>query len=60
MPCDWRQNKHPFNSLFSTTTWLSQYQKGKIIQDFNHTNTLSLNFYGPLASDDIQPTVTKH
>jgi len=26
---------HPFNSLFSRTTWVSRYQKGRTILDFN-------------------------
>ena len=26
---------HPFNGLFSTTTWVSWYQKGKTSQDLN-------------------------
>ena len=26
---------HPFNSLFSSTTWVSQYQKGKTSLDLN-------------------------
>jgi len=28
-------NKHPFNGLFSRTTWVSRQQKGKTILDFN-------------------------
>ena len=28
---------HPFNSLFSRTTWVSQYQKGKTSLDLNQT-----------------------
>jgi len=31
----YRQNKHPFNGLFSRTTWVSRQQKGKTILDFN-------------------------
>ena len=26
---------HPFNGLFSRTTWVSWYQKGRTILDFN-------------------------
>ena len=26
---------HPFNSLFSVTTWVSQYKKGKASLDLN-------------------------
>ena len=29
-----RQNTHPFNGPLSTTTWVSQYQKGKTNLDF--------------------------
>jgi len=28
---------HPFNRLFSRKTWVSQYQKGRTILDFNET-----------------------
>jgi len=28
-------NKHPFNGLFSRTTWVIQHQKGRTILDFN-------------------------
>jgi len=27
--------QHPFNGLFSRTTWVSWYQKGRIILDFD-------------------------
>jgi len=27
--------KHPFNGLFSRTTWVCQYQKGRTTVDFN-------------------------
>jgi len=30
------------------------------LQRDNHTNTSSLNFYGPDALPDVQPTVSKH
>ena len=29
---------HPFNGLFSITTWLSQYQKGKTDLDLNEAS----------------------
>jgi len=29
---------HPFNGLFSTTTWVSRYQKGKTSLDLNEAN----------------------
>jgi len=28
-------DRHPLNGLFSRTTWVSQYQNGKTILDFN-------------------------
>ena len=28
---------HPFNGLFSRTTWVSRYQKGKASHDLNET-----------------------
>jgi len=28
---------HPFNGLFSRTTWVSRYQKGKTSVDLNET-----------------------
>ena len=30
----WQQQQQPFNGLFSRTTWVSQYQKGKTNLDF--------------------------
>ena len=33
-----KQNKCPLNSIFSRTTWVGQYQKGKTIVDFNEAN----------------------
>jgi len=30
-----QQHQQPFNDLFSRTTWVSWYQKGKTILDFN-------------------------
>ena len=33
-----KQNKCPLNSIFSRTTWVCQYQKGKTIVDFNEAN----------------------
>jgi len=29
------RNRHPFNGLFSRTTWVRQYQKGQTNLDFN-------------------------
>ena len=53
-----------FSSLFSRTTWVSWYQKGKTSLDLNdvnnHTNISSLNFYRPDALPDAQPTASKH
>jgi len=31
-----------------------------LLQTDNHTNTSSLNFYGPEAVPDAEPTVSKH
>jgi len=57
----------PFNGLFSRTTWVSRYQKGKTSQDFNEATddgvwgcssitwticTSSLNFYRPDATPE--------
>jgi len=79
-------SSYMLNGLFSRTTWVSQYQKGKplcillkqemmgwqwhqldhiqiictSLQADNHTSTPSLNFYGPYAFPDTQPTVSKH
>ena len=33
--CVRRTHTHPFNGLFSRTTWVSRYQKGKTNLDFN-------------------------
>jgi len=33
-----KQNKCPLNSIFSRTTWVGQYQKGKTIVDFYEAN----------------------
>jgi len=30
-------DKHPFNSLFSRTTWVSRHKKGQTSLDFNET-----------------------
>jgi len=30
-----QQQQHPFHGLFSRTTWVSRYQKGRTILDFN-------------------------
>jgi len=30
-----QKDRHPFNGLFSRTTWVSWQQKGKTILDFN-------------------------
>jgi len=31
----WSKSRHPFNGLFSWTTWVSRNQKGKSYLDFN-------------------------
>jgi len=33
----WLLLRHPFNSLFSRTTWINRYQKGKTILHLNET-----------------------
>jgi len=32
--CVLKQQQHPFNGLFSRTTWVIQYQKGQTISEF--------------------------
>ena len=47
-------NKHPFNGLFSRTTWVSRHQKGKIILDFNETlkaTATTISFIQPTFSE---------
>jgi len=46
------KQQHAFYSLFSRTTWVSQYQKGKTILDFNEArdNGVALVSAGPYAS----------
>jgi len=66
---------HPFNGLFSTTTWIllkqemigwqwHQLDHMQIIctslQIGNHISTSSLNFYRPDALPATQPTASKH
>jgi len=34
-PISWSVLLHPFNGFFSRTTWVSWYQKGRAILDFN-------------------------
>ena len=45
------ENTHtpPFNGLFSTTTWVSRYQKGKTCLDFNEASNDGV-FLGAVAS----------
>ena len=45
---------HPFNSLFSRTTWVSRYQKGKTSLDLNETRD-----YGVLGCSGISWTICK-
>jgi len=35
--CNVQNYTHPFNGLFSRTTWVSRYQKGKTTLDLNET-----------------------
>jgi len=43
---------HPFNGLFSRTTWISQYQKGRTILDFNEARDdgVAVASAGPYAN----------
>jgi len=45
---------HPFNGLFSRTTWVSQYQKGKTSLDLNEATD-----YGVLGCSGIRWTICK-
>jgi len=45
---------HPFNSLFSSTTWVSWYQKGKTSLDLNEARD-----YGVLGCSGISWTICK-
>jgi len=42
-------NRHPFNSLFSRTTWVSQHQKDQTYLDFNEArdNEVAVASAGP-------------
>jgi len=58
---------HPFNGLFSRTTWVSQWhQLGHMqiictsLQTDNHASTSSLSFYRPDALPAAYPTASKH
>jgi len=65
---------HPFNSLFSGTTWVSLHQKGKpfwiflehmqiictSLQTDNHASSSPLSFYRPDALPAAQPTASEH
>jgi len=48
---------HPFNGLFSRTTWVSRHQKGK---PNNHASSSPLGFYRLDALPAAQPTASKH
>jgi len=43
---------HPFNSLFSRTTWVSRHQKGRTILDFNEARDdgVAVALAGPYAN----------
>jgi len=43
---------HPFNSLFSRTTWVSWYEKGRSILDFTEARDdgLEVSSAGPYAN----------
>jgi len=42
---------HPFNGLFSRTTWVSQYQKGKTSLDLNKAGEQTQNCEEPDETD---------
>jgi len=43
---------HPFNGLFSWTTWVSRHQKGKIVLDFTgaRDDGVAVALAGPYAN----------
>ena len=45
---------HPFNGLFSRTTWLSRYQKGKTSLDLNEAR-----YYGDCDGSGVSWTICK-
>jgi len=45
----WRTHTPPFNGLFSRTTWVSRYQKGKTCLDLNEASNDGV-FLGAVAS----------
>jgi len=49
---DTETQRHPFNSLFSRTTWVSRHQKGKTNQDFNEArdDRAAVTSAGPYAN----------
>jgi len=51
-PKEQQQDRHPFNSLFSRTTWVSQNQKGKTIVDSNEAtdDRVAVASAGPYAN----------
>ena len=49
---------HPFNSLFSRTTWASQYQKGKTSLDFNEARNDGVLGWQWHQLDHMQTTYT--
>jgi len=52
MSCRSEMKLHPFNGLFSRTTWVSQHQKARTILDFNEAryDRVALASAGPYAN----------
>jgi len=51
-------NEHPFNSLFSTTTWVSWHHIGKTILDFNEATDDGVVEASAAVLDHMQITCT--
>jgi len=53
-----RQDKHPFNGLFSTTNWVSHHENGETILDFNEATDyrVAVASAGPFAPQFRQIT----
>jgi len=49
---------HPFNSLFSGTTWVSRYEKGKTSRDLNEARDDGVLGWQWHQLDHVQTTCT--
>jgi len=49
---------HPFNSVFSSTTWVSRYQKGKTSLDLNEARDYGVSGWQQHQLDHIQTICT--